>query len=106
MEDCSSFATQVAVLLTPSIEILARKTTHPLVSEDALPWSELFLLENASVSRILCAHVALNWPPFHASNGTGAAMWNFNALLCGNDSIDSIMDFEFLRMKMRCWNPR
>ena len=90
MEDCSSFVTQVTVLLASSIEILTRKTAHPLVSEDALTWSELFSLEHSFVLGILGSNVALNGSSFHASNGTGAATWRFHSFGGGHDAMDAL----------------
>ena len=82
--------TQVTVLLTSSIEILARKTAHPLVSEDALTWSELFSLEHSFVLGILGANIALNGSSFHASNGTGTTTGRFHAFGGGNDAMDAL----------------
>ena len=82
--------TQVTVLLTSSIEILARKTAHPLVSEDALTWSELFSLEHSFVSGILGANIALNGSSLHASNGTRTTRGGVHSFGCGNDAMDAL----------------
>ena len=77
------------------IEILARKTAHPLISEDALPWCEFPSLENALMFGIFCPLVPMYRPLFHSSNGTSTAIWNFDSFFCGNEPFDST-DFEVL----------
>ena len=90
MEDCSSLAAQVTVLLTSPIEVLSRKAAHPLVGEDALSWSELFSLEDSCVMWILCANIALNWSSLCSSNGTGTAGRRFHSFGGCQDAMDAL----------------